>query len=130
MIVCAVVLQPYLIFVIFLHGHYFWLKFSPHNRALIATNLFCKKLFATKQLQMQQNIINCTHNEGDFRFLHICHVVKCEINPHVEKLTDIFSTDTVSVSVTNIRHQVCLQLKSDCKEKYFLFIIQVMTRSC
>ena len=31
---------------------------------------------------MQQNTINCTHNEGDFRFLYICHVVKCEINPH------------------------------------------------
>ena len=26
-------LHAYLIFVIFLHGHYFWLKFSPHNSA-------------------------------------------------------------------------------------------------
>ena len=31
---------------------------------------------------MQQNTINCTHIEGDFRFLHICHTKKFEINPH------------------------------------------------
>ena len=31
---------------------------------------------------MQQNTINCTHNERDFRFLHICHVQKFEISPH------------------------------------------------
>ena len=43
------------------------------------------KLFATKQHKMQQNTINCTLNEGDFRFLHNCHVEECEINPHVEK---------------------------------------------
>ena len=44
------------------------------------------KLFATKQHKMQQNTLDCAHNEGDFRFLHICHVEKCEINPHVEKI--------------------------------------------
>ena len=70
---------------------------------------------------MQQNTIDCAHNEGDFRFLHICHVMKCEINPHVEiffdfstsimyrnlkflHMTNFFSTDTVLVSVTNIRY--------------------------
>ena len=76
---------------------------------------------------MQQNTINCTHNEGDFRFLHICHVVKCEINPHVEKnldfstsimsrnlkflhMTYFFSTDTVRESVTNIRYAHLMSL--------------------
>ena len=34
---------------------------------------------------MQQNTINWTHNEEDFKFLHIGHVEKFEIKPHVEK---------------------------------------------
>ena len=34
---------------------------------------------------MQQNTINFTHIEGDFRFLHICLVKKFEINPHVDE---------------------------------------------
>ena len=44
-----------------------------------------KSNFATKQCKMQQDTINWTHNEGDFKFLHICHVKTFEIKPHVEK---------------------------------------------
>ena len=45
-----------------------------------------KPNLATKQCNMQQNTINCTHNKGDFRFLYICHVKKFEIKPNVEKM--------------------------------------------
>jgi len=41
--------------------------------------------FTTKLFKMQQNIINCTHIERNFRFLHICDVKKFEINPHVDE---------------------------------------------
>ena len=75
---------------------------------------------------MQDNTIkNCTHNKGDFRFLYICHVKKFEINSLVGKIlafstcfmyrnlkflhmTDFFSTDTVRVSVTNMRYAKCV----------------------
>ena len=62
---------------------------------------------------MQQNIINCTHNKGDFRFLYICHVKKFEIKPNVEKMyrnvkflhmTDFFSTGLARGPVTYIRY--------------------------
>ena len=49
---------------------------------------------------MQQNTINCTHIERDFRLLHICHVQESEISPHDR----FFSTDAVRESVTNIRY--------------------------
>ena len=40
--------------------------------------------FATKR-RKSQNTKKCTYNEGDFRFLHTCHVKKFEITPHVDK---------------------------------------------
>ena len=46
---------------------------------------------------MQQNTINCTHNEGYFRFLHICHVKKFEITPHGEKF-EIFPHLSFNIS--------------------------------
>ena len=89
---------------------------------------------------MQQNTINFTHNEGDFRFLHICHVVKCEINPHVEKsksvmyrnlkfvhMTDFSSMDTVCVSVTNIRYG--LVTFRMWRSLYFLLIRTLLSRN-
>ena len=60
-------------------------KLQQTDFAKNSVNRKKKKLFATKQRKMQQNTINWTHNEGEFRFLHFSHVVKCEINPHVEK---------------------------------------------
>ena len=86
----------------FLHGHYFWLNFSPH-KIDFATKL--RKSPNKKQIFHQNSVkcnIICTQNEGDFRFLyifmfrnlklihmwrnfsflHMFHVQKFEISPH------------------------------------------------
>ena len=84
--------QTYLIFVIFIHGHYFWLKFlhtivRKSRQSDFATKQRIsqrKTNFATKQCKIQQNTMNCTHNEGDFRYLHIFHLKTLEITPRVE----------------------------------------------
>ena len=84
----------YLIFVIFSPRTLFFAKnFSTQKRVncnkpiLRQNNVNRQKNtnFATKQFKMQQNSINFTHIEGDFRFFHICHVKKFEINPHVDE---------------------------------------------
>ena len=53
---------------------------------------------------MQQNTINYTHNEGNFRFLLICHVQKFEISPH-----DRFFLHGRRPCVRD-KYQVCLQI--------------------
>ena len=91
LLVCVCV--TYLIFVIFLHRHYFGLIIL-HTEARKLQKLILrqksvnsqkKSNFATKQCKMQQDTINWTHNEGDFKFIHICHAKKFKIKPHVEK---------------------------------------------
>ena len=86
--------ETYLIFVIFSPRTLFLAKiFSTQkrvnrNKPILRQNSVNRQKntnFATKQFKMQQNTINCTHIEGDFRFLHICHVKKFEINPHVDE---------------------------------------------
>ena len=72
----GIIHKTYLIFVIFSTG------------TIFGSN-FLHTIVRTKQCKMQQNAINCTYNviinEGDFRFLHICHVQKFETTPHGEK---------------------------------------------
>ena len=83
-----------LIFVIFLHIEIFLDWIFLHTKVRKSQNWFTtkqrklptKKCFPSKQCKMQQNTINCTQNEGDFRFLYICHVKKFEINTCVDKL--------------------------------------------
>ena len=83
----------YLIFVIFSPRTLFFAKnFSTQkrvnrNKPTLRQNVNRQKntSFATKQFKMQQNAINCTHVEVDFRFLHICHVKKFEIYLHVDE---------------------------------------------
>ena len=50
---------------------------------------------------MQQNTINCTHIEGDFRFLHICHAKKLQI----------FSPRTPFVSPSQISGMMWINFK-------------------
>ena len=75
--------QPYLIFVIFSPRTLFLAKiFSTQkrvnrNKPILRQNSVNGKKntnFETEQFKMQQNTINCTHIEGDFRFFHICHI--------------------------------------------------------
>ena len=91
---CWCIDGSYLIFVIFSPRALFLAKFfsaqkHANRKKMIlrqsSVNRSRKTNFPTKQCKMQQNTINCTHNEGDFRFLYIFHVKKFEINPNVEK---------------------------------------------
>ena len=69
---------------------------------------------------MQQNAINCTHNEGAFRFFHIYHVVKCEINPHVEKSEISFNLCIIYGSL--------LHFTLFCCKKFCFFAIYAVFR--
>ena len=84
----------YLIFVNFSPQTLFLAKFfSTQKRVNRKINFATKQRklpkkktnFPSKQCKRQQNTINCRKNEGDFRILHICHVKKFEINPHVDE---------------------------------------------
>ena len=59
--------------------------------------------------------ISCTHNKGDFRFLHICQKKKFEITPHGEKFeisphlsyTVIWHFSTCTARGARDKYQVC-----------------------
>ena len=86
-------LSSYLIFVIFSPRALFLVKFFSTQMCVNRKINFATKQrklpkkktnFPSKQCKRQQNTINWKKNEGDFRILHICHVKKFEINPHMK----------------------------------------------